>query len=266
MARRILSAESILVPQAQAVLPGSVRTESRSNLFQALQERWLRILAGRGLFFDWEDRRELMAEIQFVNRAQATLDEAAVKIAPLLLRIILTVQRNLPEAKAQRTFLAEHLQLDFRRISELCIVADSYGLLETSRRREGEREISRYGWSNALKLAYVRDPADRRDIWERARGRNPAASYRAILEEIRRFWERKMLAPPTSRREFENRMDHLGQALSAFRASAKRVETTEDCKALLKDVTGLRRELGRIKEALQDQIDAATVEELAATA
>ena len=75
MTRKILSAESILVPQAQAILPGSVRTEARSNLFQALQERWFGILAGNGLFFDWEDRRELMAEIQFVNRAQATLDD-----------------------------------------------------------------------------------------------------------------------------------------------------------------------------------------------
>ena len=266
MARRILSAESILVPQAQAVLPGSVRTETRSNLFQALQERWLQILAGNGLFFDWDDRRELMAEIQFVNRAQATLDEAAVKIAPLLLRIILTVRQNLPEAKAQRAFLMEHLQLDFRRISELCIVADSYGLLEPSRCREGEQEINRYGWSNALKLGYVRDPADRRDIWERARGRKPAASYRAILEEIRRFRERKLLAPPTSRREFENRMGDLGQALSAFRVRTKRVDTAEDCKALLKEVSNLQRELGRIKEALQDQIEAAPVEELAATA
>ena len=266
MARKILSAESILVPQAQAVLPGSVRTETRSNLFQALQERWLGILAGNRLFFDWEDRRELMAEIQFVNRAQATLDEAAVKIAPLLLRIILTVRQNLPEAKAQRAFLAEHLQLDFRRISELCIVADSYGLLEPRRCREGEREINRYGWSNALKLGYVRDSADRRDIWERARGRNPAASYRAILEEIRRFRERKLLAPPTSRKEFEDRMGYLGQALSAFRVRAKKVDTAEDCKALLKEVSKLQRELGRIKEALQDQIEAAPVEELAATA
>ena len=81
--------------------------------------------------------------------------------------------------------MGDHLNLDFRRVSELCIVADSYRLLDSGQRRQGEREIATYGWSKALKLAHVRNPEDRRQVWESACGGGGSASYRAVLESIR---------------------------------------------------------------------------------
>ncbi|HUJ73261.1 MAG TPA: hypothetical protein VL359_00325, partial [bacterium] len=189
MPRRILSADAALVPHQQVSLTMPV-PEARSPLLQELQARWQK---GPPAPLEWRDRGGLLAEIDLVNRAQQVLDEAAIKIAPVLLRIVLAVKEHLPLPAAQRAFLAEHLHLDFRRLSELCIVAESYALLDAQRREEGAREIERYGWSIALKLAYVRDPHDRADLWRRASAGRPKAAYRDVLEQIHLYRQRKLI-------------------------------------------------------------------------
>src|SRR5262249_16353186 len=134
---------------------------------------------------------------------------------PSILRIVLTVKENVPDPKAQRTFLGEHLQVDFRRVSELCIVADSYNLLDPQHRLLGAREIERYGWSIALKLSAVRDLHDRPDLWQRACAGRPRAAYRDVLEEIRRYRERKLIAAPeATEREVntDSLFDRIGNA------------------------------------------------------
>ena len=101
MARRILSADSVLAPSAQKSLkkfpqglpeksalekkqleknPGaglasqaqnSVRTESGAGLVPALESRWQgSAVPGGQALFDWEDRAALFTEIEFVNRAR----------------------------------------------------------------------------------------------------------------------------------------------------------------------------------------------------
>ncbi len=268
MARRILSADTALRPLAQVSLQNSRPAASREILWQAIQDHWSQALPAQEdhLIFDWNDRQALMAEIDFVNRSQIALDEAAVKIAPSLLRIVLTVKRHVPNPKEQRAFLADHLELDFRRISELCIVADSYGLLDNSRRRDGEREIDRYGWSKALKLAYVRDPLERQGIWERARGNKRAASYRAVLEEIRRFRERKLIASPPPQTDIASRLDSIREKITAIHAVAGQLTTREDFQEALQGLQQLSRDLSQIKRALKEQMVAAEMEELAASA
>ncbi len=268
MAKRILSADSALMPGAQPALASSVRTEQRGDFLKTLEKHWQDTLSSeeRSPLFDWEDQRAMREEIDFVNSAQATLDEAAVKLAPSLLRIVLTVKANIASPADQRAFLAEHLKLDFRRISELCIVADSYGLLDEDYRRKGEREISKYGWSNALKLAYVRDPYDRRDIWERACNGRPAAGYRAVLEEMRRFRGRKLIGPPAGREELEARLGAARKLFSHFSGAANQLSSRDGLRQALTGLDELQKELNLLKRALRERFETVEVEELAASA
>ena len=267
MAKRILSADSALVARTQISLGDSVRTETRKDLFARLEDHWRETLSQGtpGLLYDWENQGALLRDMEFINTVQAKLDEAAVRIAPTLLKIVLTVKENLDTPKEQRAYLADHLDLDFRRISELCIVADSYGLLLGDYRKQGEAEINRYGWSKALKLAYVRDPADRAMIWDNACMGRPAASYRAILEEIKRFRERKMITPPTPRMEVETRMASVAAQYQELSQAAQMLDDEQGYRQTLRQVDAMRRELGRLKRALEDQLQAAETEALAAS-
>ncbi len=268
MAKRILSADAALMPAAQVSLDPSVRTETRAGFFQNLQKRWEAALSldPRAILFDWDDKRALLDEIEFINRVQEAADEAAVRVAPSMLRVVLTVRSNLASAAEQREFLAEHMKLDFRRISELCIVADTYGLLDPEARHEGEEELKRYGWSNALKLAYVRDPHDRRDIWERARGEKAAASYRAVLREIRFYRDRKLIAPPAPAEEIEVRLGTVRKLFSTFSGAAKNLHSKEEIGAALQELERVRKELNQLQRALKDQFEAADVADMAASA
>lgn len=294
MARRILSAESVLTPTAQSSLQNdspprtensvnsvnSVRTESvpappaqsphadSVGLVAGVESRWqlTRTAEGRVLF-DWEDRTALYTEIEFVNRVREKLDEAAVMIAPSMLRIVLTVKANVEGAKAQRAFLGEHVDWDFRRISELCIVAESFGLLDSDRREQGEDEIQRYGWSNALKLAYVPIPNERREIWERARGGREKASYRDVLEEIRRFRERKLIAGPaplSAAEEMGSQLASVRGRLETLNFLSANLSSPDNCREALKELSQTQRELSGIKRALKERMESAETEALAA--
>ena len=194
-----------------------------------------------------------------------------VKIAPSVLRIVLTVKANVPDAAGQRAFLAEHLTLDFRRLSELCIVADSYGLLDLTARMEGEKEIARYGWSKALKLAHVPDPLERREIWRRACAGSETASYRAVLEEIRRFRERKQIGPPLrmgAAGGFSAAFDVVPTLTSARLAFAhldrplRHDHSRDTCADALDQVNRLRRDLETLKRALQERLDLMPLEDM----
>jgi len=268
MARRILSAESALLPPAQPSLAHPARTELRGGFFHWLQDRWGDLLTLRAdeVLFDWDDRTALMGEIAFVNQTRERLDEAALKIAPSMLRIVLTVKAHLPNPRESRAFLTEHVEWDFRRISELCIVADSYGLLDPDRREHGAGEIARYGWSNALKLAYVRDPADRQDLWARARGDKLQASYRDVLEELRHLRERKLIGPPTSPADVSERLDTTRRSFEALATSTRDLSTPDSLRQALRQVTLAQRELGRLKRALTERVQAAETEALAQNA
>lgn len=268
MVKRILSADSALMPSAQPALSPSVRTEQKGNPLTNLEERWSRTMAveAEDVLFDWRDQRALKDEIDFINRAQHTLDEAAVRLAPSLLRVVLTVKANLATPAEQRAFLTDHLRLDFRRISELCIVADSYGLLDADYRRKGERELAKYGWSNALKLAYVRDPYERRDIWERACAGKPTASYRAVLEEIRRFRERKLIGPPVPREALNAHLANARKLFTRFASAADRLDSRASLQNAIAELEQLQKELGQVRRALKDQTAMAEMEELAASA
>jgi hypothetical protein len=230
-----------------------------AQLMQELAQRWNGSATD---LFDWADRSALMAEIDLVNRAQTVLDEAAAKIAPSVLRIVLTVKEHLRDPKAQRAFLADHLRVDFRRISELCIVADSFSLLDPHQRTLGAREIERYGWSIALKLAYVRDPHDRSDLWQRACAGRPRAAYRDVLEEIRRFRERKLIGGPVSldANTDEDRLnDRLGNAREAFTHFdnlTRHLRGPKDYEAAVETLETLQKELNRIRRTLRGQMEA----------
>jgi hypothetical protein len=252
------------MPQPQISLKLAPHPGASAPILQELNQRW----HGAGVdLFDWRDRSALMAEIDLVNRAQSVLDEAAVKIAPSLLRIVLTVKENLPDPKAQRAFLAEHLQLDFRRVSELCIVADSYALLDPRHRTLGAREIERYGWSIALKLAHVRDAHERADLWQRACAGRLRAAYRDVLEEIRRFRERKLIGPPASPlANLPERMGSVRAAFTHFDALTRRLRGPQDYHDAMATVEKLRRELGRIQRTLRDQMEAEEHRALAGSA
>jgi hypothetical protein len=273
MARRILSADAALMPQSQVSLtsPAAVtRAEIRPHLFSELQLRWNGVNApGAGdtqpggdavRLFDWDDRSALMAEIDLMNRAQAVLDEAAVKIAPCLLRIVLTVKAHLADPKEQRAFLGEHLDLDFRRISELCIVAESYGLLDPRRRESGAREIERYGWSNALKLAYVRDARDRQHLWERACAGRPRAGYRDVLEQIQLYRDRKLIAAPGAqapeRKELVKRVGEAKDHVVELAALAPRLRSRMDYEHAIELLESVQKELSSLRRAFQDRLDA----------
>jgi hypothetical protein len=252
------------MPQPQISLKVAPPSGHGVPILQELNQRWS---GGSTDLFDWRDRSALMAEIDLVNRAQSVLDEAAVKIAPSLLRIALTVKENLPDPKAQRAFLAEHLQIDFRRISELCIVADSYRLLDPQQRSLGAREIERYGWSIALKLAHVRDAHDRADLWQRACAGRLRAAYRDVLEEIRRFRERKLIAGPSpAEGSLPERLDTVREAFTHFDALTRHLRGPKDYQEAMATVEKLRRELGRIQRTLRDQMEAEEHRELAGTA
>ena len=268
MARRILSADAALMPQSQVSLTAPtviVRpVEQRPQLFQELQQRWSGAqspAAGTGTpLFDWQDRSALMAEVDLVNRAQGILDEAAVKIAPCLLRIVLTVKANLSDPKEQRAFLAEHLQLDFRRISELCIVAESYGLLDPQSREAGAREIERYGWSNALKLAYVRNPRERQEAWERACAGRGRAGYRDVLEQIQLLRERKLIAGPSKpdleRKDLVRRLTDAQEHVNQLAHIAPRLRSRMDYEHALELLETVQKELAPLKKALQEHLEA----------
>ena len=286
MARRILSADSVLTPAAQPSLrnePGpsgsstaalsvkdalqtSVRTENPSGgLVSGLESRWHLFRPSEGkVLFDWEDRTELYTEIEFVNQVRERMDEAAVKIAPSMLRIVLTVKANVEGGKAQRAFLAEHVDWDFRRISELCIAAESYGLLDAERRTRGEQELRRYGWSNALKLAYVPDPLERGDIWDRARGGKEKASYRAVLEEIRRFRERKLVGPPSPLEEVGAHIASVRGHFDSLDTLSANLSTPDHCRLALKELSRTQRELSGLRRVLKERMDAVETEALAA--
>ena len=298
MGRRILSADAALLPNTQQslhALRSSLPEESKGGLAHgagngatatgpgnaavpavhaALQARWLE--RPRGLspqaLFDWDDRRALLDEIAFVNRAQSMLDEASVKIAPSVLKIVLTVKQHLPDPSAQRAFLADHLTLDFRRISELCIVADSYCLLDPARRAEGEQEIVRYGWSKALKLAHVPDPHERRDTWRRACAGADAASYRAVLEEIRRLRERKPVGPAAEPSAPQGSVHDVAVVFSSTRDAFTLLEraldnirpaSRESCALALREVSHLKRELDHLRSTLQHRVEALPLEAMA---
>ena len=67
MARRILSADTVLVPQTQASLNDSVRTEPAGSVagrLAAIQARWVEPppAGPREALFDWADREELSEE------------------------------------------------------------------------------------------------------------------------------------------------------------------------------------------------------------
>ncbi|MBI4082825.1 MAG: hypothetical protein HY423_09460 [Candidatus Lambdaproteobacteria bacterium] len=266
MARRILSADSVLVSQPQAALQDAGRADARQQVLLALQQRWSALPAVEPdrLLFDWENRRALEDEVAFVNRAEAVLDEAAVKLAPSVLRIVLTVRQHLSDPRDARAWLEEKLALDFRRVSELCIVAESYGLLDAGRREPGVREIERYGWSKALKLAHVRDPAERHAIWERAAETAGGASYRAVVAEIGRFRERKLIAAPDA----PPRLDHIvhdAQArFAAFTRTAAHLRTRDQVQVAIEELSDLQRDLTRLRRALRERLQDDEVADLAA--
>lgn len=269
MARRILPADNALTPNAQNTLSNiSVRTEPRRGTLSWLDGKWAAVLElpGNDILFDWDAQAELMKEIAFVNETRERIDEAALKVAPSMLRIVLTVKQNITDIPGQRAWLAEHVDWDFRRISELCIVADSYGLLDTSRRQGGEAELKRYGWSNALKLAYVREREEREGIWERARGDKEQASYRAVLEEIKRYRERKQIAPPTRQEELHTRMAAAREAISLLGNGNAWADNSEACRDMLQAAEEAHRELGRLKRALKERLQTLDTEELAQSA
>jgi len=266
MARRILSADAALLPQSQvslsapAVLGRSV--ELKPQLFAELQTRWNGMqasAAGTPPLFDWQDQTALRAEMDLINRAQAVLDEAAVKIAPCLLRIVLTVKAHVPDPKAQRSFLAEHLQLDFRRISELCIVAESFGLLDARRRESGSREIERYGWSSALKLASVRDARDREALWQRACAGRPRAAYRDVLEQLQLFRERKLIpasgAHDLERKELVKRVATAKEHVTELAAIAPRLRSRLDYEYAIELLDAAQKDLTALRRAFQDRLE-----------
>jgi hypothetical protein len=267
MARRILSADAALMPQSQVSLtaPAALaRTvELKPQLFSELQHRWSDMHAPSAdaalPLFDWRDRAALLAEMDLINRAQAVLDEAAVKIAPCLLRVVLTVKANLPDPREQRAFLGEHLQLDFRRISELCIVAESYGLLDPRRREGGAREIERYGWSSALKLAYVRDARDREELWLRACAGRSRAAYRDVLEQIQVYRERKLLTLPGAHglehRELVKRVGEAKDHVAELAAIAPRLRSRMDYEHALELLERTQKELASLRRAFQDHLE-----------
>jgi len=266
MARRILSADSALAPQSQVSLGTAAPMEIRGGFMQELQARWqdMRSLGLDRVLFDWQERSGLMREISWVNQARERLDEAFLKVAPSMLRIVLTVKQNLPDPAEQRAFLAEHLDWDLKRVSELCITADSYGLLDPGPRKPGEEEIRQYGWSNALKLAYVRDARTRREIWDAARNGAPRASYRALLEELRRFRERKLIGPPPPARELGERLSAAKEGFDALQSLANRLGRADGMADALATVTRVQRDLNQFRKALQERLKAREVEDMAA--
>ena len=268
MARRILSADSVLQPQSQNSLTSLTTTEVRSGFMQELQTRWqeMREMGLDQVLYDWQDQRSLMREIQWVNQAREKLDEAFLKVAPAMLRIVMTVKQNLDDPAEQRAFLNQHLDWDLRRVSELCIAADSYGLLEPGHRKGGEEEIRLYGWSNALKLAYIRDAGQRREIWENARAGKPRASYRALLEEMRRFRERKLVGPPAPARVIGEQLFAARQGFDQLDALATSLGRAEAVADALTKVGTVQKNLNQLRKALKERLKSIEVEDMAANA
>jgi hypothetical protein len=128
------------------------------------------------------------------------------------------------------------------------------------------REIERYGWSKALKLAHVRDPAERHAIWERAAQATGGASYRAVLAEIGRFRERKLIAAP----ETPPRLDHIvhdAQArFAAFSRTAAHLRTRDQVQVAIEELSDLQRDLTRLRRALRDRLQDEQVAEMGAGA
>ena len=253
------------MPQAQATLQPSVRTETRGAFLQNLNLHWAETqnLRASDVLFDWEDRTSMMDEIDFINQVREKMDETAVKIAPSMLRVVLTVKANLSDPREQRAFLAQHVDWDFRRISELCIVAESYRLLEPESRTHGEGEIRRYGWSNALKLGYVRDPADREDIWNRAKNGSDKASYRTVLEEIRRYRDRKLISPPAPEAELDSQLSSVRHSFNALDALSGRLDSPESLGEAMKQVGAMQKDLSQLKRVIKDRLQSLDTERLA---
>lgn len=265
MAKQILSAEGALAPQTQTSLQPSVRTENRGNFLQTLNLRWAETqnLRSSEVLFNWDDRTALMDEIDFVNQVRERLDETALKIAPSMLRIVLTVKAHIEDPAEQRAFLSHHVDWDFRRISELCITADSYRLLDPETRQHGESEIRRFGWSNALKLSYVRDPADREDIWRRACGGGEKASYRSVLEEMRRFRDRKLITPPAPEEELDTRLATVREGLKLLNELPGDLHDSANLKAALSQVGQVQKDLNMLKRVIKERLEARDTESLA---
>ena len=266
MARRILSADSALTPQTQTSLGPSRTPEVRGGFLQEIQSRWqqMQTLGLDQVVFDWDDRNALMQEISWVNEAREKLDEAYLKVAPSMLRIVLTVKAHEPDPADQRAFLANHLDWDLKRVSELCITADSYALLDPERRQHGEAEIRRYGWSSALKLAYVREPLDRDEIWNNARGEKPRASYRAVLEELRRFRERKQIGPPLPERLIGERLFAAKKGFDHLEEMAPDLGNQGALSEALNTVVQVQRDLNQLRKVLRDRMKSLDTEGMAA--
>ena len=258
MARRILSAQSALRPSEQHSLE-----DGGINSLALPSQDWNAALQLRPdqVLFNWDNNNDLMREVAFVNHAREKLDEAAVKIAPAMLRIVLTVKENVADAKSQRAWLAKHVDWDFRRISELCIVAESYGLLDSQRRLAGVAELQLYGWSNALKLAYVRNSEDRQRIWQIACNSAPRASYRRVLKVLQEYRSPQQLETPVSSPPTVN---HLHESIAALRASwealqkLQHIQHPEQARLALQHVKLLEKKLPQLKRTLTQRLHAPT--------
>ena len=265
MARRILSAESALLTTPQFSLESSVRTESEGGWLNTLDTHYgnSATLSDKQVLFDWGERSGLMREIELINLVQDKLDSAALRVAPSILRVVLTVQANIPRAKDQREFLLAHLNLDFRRISELCIVAESYGLLSPQRRARGEAEIQEYGWSKALKLAAIRNPAHRRELWEQARGAKGMASYRSVLAVIKQYREQKVIEAAPGEIGEEISLDSLANHFDALRGAAAGLSTKGEVLTALRSLEDMQKSAAKLKRMLKNRLQLVEAEQLA---
>ncbi len=250
MARRILPAQSALRPPEQNSLAGG-RPDSASSL-----QIWNKNLqlSPKEILFNWEESSELMDEVSYVNQGREKIDQAVIVLAPSMLRIVLTVKANLPNPKDQRDWLAKHVDWDFRRISELCIVAESYQLLNPQNRLTGEAELRRYGWSNALKLAYVRNPEARQQIWESACGDTPRASYRQVLKALHQYRSPLHLEAPVPDQ-------NLHEGIAVLRASWEALQNLQhspyqapQTRLALEQVKSLEKKLPSLKRTLMERL------------
>ena len=266
MARRILPAQNALNPLSQSSLQnpmavGAAAPENaNSGVFGQLEVRWNTTLQQKGSpLFDWKDTTLLLQEVEFVNNVQEKMDEAAVRLAPSMLRIVSTIKANLSSPKAQRAWLAQHLNWDFRRISELCIVASSYGLLNPQTRQQGAVEMQRYGWSNALKLAYIRSPEERSEIWRRACAGRPRASYRDVLTQMEALRTTPLQSLPQTTSEFDPddldlRLSNIRTNMASLGALADHITEPQNTRIALQRVDALQQELQALKKNLKNHL------------
>ncbi len=237
----------------------SVTSEDSANpgLFGQLEMRWNTLLQQNNTpLFNWKNPDALMREVTFVNSVQEKMDEVVARIAPSMLRIVNTVRANLPSQKSQREWISKHLNWDFRRISELCIVASSYNLLNPHTRQQGAAEMQRYGWSSALKLAYIRTPAERGEIWRAACAGRPRASYRDVLNQINSLRNKPSLPQSASLTsdDIDMRLNNIRTNMAGLGALTEQITDPQNTKAALQRVSTLQRELQHLKKALQGHL------------